>query len=386
MKKLKKPAKIEKIFGGSSEEERVFAEKNQEETQEEYDVLADYETEEDKQETAPEEVSELTEKQIQKQSEIETVKSTISKILKSSNIEIVDENFGDEFEDEDGDAAKSKQDYDALKALFGDKDRNKKDELTLTIDDFDYTYVGKYIEEYDLMHLKNIKRIKLRNPNAKKIKRAMIAAGLILVVGLGGALGWLLTRQSPVVMTTVGLSQSSSTSNYFVGEKFSFDGLFINVGYSDGSLKRVQLNAEHLDHTEGGSVDVIGDEIQFLGGNVSMVFNYEGYNLTYNIEVKPNRTLEGIEARYSDKIFHLNAGEFIGSYANGKSDLIVLFDYGEYGLSKAGNYDNITVKVDGVSMPYEKGKGWRMTTSTEGKLITVEYMTAAQTFTTILRK
>ena len=44
MKKLKKPAKIEKVFG-SSKEESVFDEKKSDLESEPYDVLSDYEDE-----------------------------------------------------------------------------------------------------------------------------------------------------------------------------------------------------------------------------------------------------------------------------------------------------------------------------------------------------
>ena len=112
---------------------------------------------------------ELTESQKEKKEKLDSVKSKISKILKSSNIEIIDENIGDEYDDDEiSESEKQKQqDYDSLKAIFGKDDKNKKQELTLTIDDFDYTYIGKYVDEYDLMHRKNIKKIKLPSKYGK---------------------------------------------------------------------------------------------------------------------------------------------------------------------------------------------------------------------------
>jgi len=387
VKKIKKAAKIEQVFGKPSNEGDVFDEqKNSEDefvAEENYDVLAQYDDASEEQQT-----TDLTEKQLQKQSEIENVKSKISKILKSSNIEIIDENFGDEYELEDGDDKKqSQQDYDTLKALFGDKDRNKKDELTLTIDDFDYTYVGKYLEEFDLMHLKNIKHIRLKNPNTKKIKKALIAASLIVVLGLGGFFGYLFTRQKPIEMTTVSLSQTSATSKYYVGETFNFDGLYVNVAYSDGSQKRVKLSTEYLDHTERGGADVIGNEIKFLGGNVVMVFNYNGHRLDYMVEVK-NREVSGISAKFADNISKLKKGDYIKGHINGKNDLVVLIDYGDYGLTKAQSYQNISLKVYDIYgveyvCQYVNGSGWKLPIDAEDARIVLSYTNASleQNFT-----
>lgn len=368
MKKIKKVAKIEKVFGNSSKEEEIFDEKKSEILDSDESLYDDLQSNEES--DIADESEKLTEKQIQKQSEIESVKSKISKILKSSNIEIIDENFGDEYELEDNDDKKqSQQDYDTLKALFGDKDRGKKDELTLTIDDFDYTYVGKYIEEFDLMHVKNIKHIRLKNPHSKKIKKALIAAGVVLVACIGAVTGFLLTKQSPVVMTSAKLSQSESTSIYYAGESFSFDGLYINVAYSNGVVKKVKLTSDHLKQIEGGSVERTKDNIQFLGGSVLMTFVYEGYELEYSVEVK-NKSLVGIDVKYADGLFNLKTGEYI----NGVDDLIVLFNYGNYGMSKSGTFANISIKVDGIECgAYEKGKGWRLNASTKGSTIVVSY-------------
>ena len=97
-------------------------------------------------------------------------------VVRNNAIEIVDENIGDEYES--GGATsdeKSQQDYDSLKALFGDKAKGKKDEVTLTIDDFDYTYTGQYLDEYDLMHMKAIKKIRLQRKYPKGLKKFLIA-------------------------------------------------------------------------------------------------------------------------------------------------------------------------------------------------------------------
>lgn len=337
---------------------------------ESYDALSEFEQNDNDENNNLSE--ELSKKQIQKQNEIETVKSKISKILKASNIEIVDENFGDEYEEDDDESSrKSQQDYDTLKALFGDKDRNKKDELTLTIDDFDYTYVGRYLEEFDLMHIKNIKHIRLKNPLAKKLKKVLIAAGIIVIAGTATILGVVLNKKNPVVITSVSLSQTASTSKYYVGENFSYDGLFIDVGYSDGTKNIIPLKKEHINQIEGGRVEVLNDNIQFLGGSVLMTISYEGYTLTYAVNVE-NKEPQGVEVRYSNSIFNLNAGDYISGHLNGKSDLVILVDYGDYGISKIDSYTGVTLMLDSEICFYEQGRGWRVPKNTSRKAFTIK--------------
>ena len=184
MARKKKQPKIEKVFDSSSKEEQLLSAENYEkkEVSAVDEILEVYDDSVD---------DGLTDSQREKKERLDSVKSKIAQILKSQNIEIVDENFGDEYETGSGGSTeeRSQQDYDSLKALFGDKDKGKKQELTLTIDDFDYTYVGQYIDEYDLMHMKNIKRIKLQKKYPKWMKKAIIAASVIAVVGVGVFLG-----------------------------------------------------------------------------------------------------------------------------------------------------------------------------------------------------
>ena len=357
---FKKSPKLNKdIKSSKTEEKSSGAEEKSTEFQPD-DIFKQFETEETRNQESQRDATsgELTEKQIQKQNEIETVRSKISQILKSSNIEIVDENFGDEYDLDESDAQKqSQQDYDTLKALFGEKDRNKKDELTLTIDDFDYTYVGKYIEEFDLMHLKTIKHIKLKNPYAKKIKKALIAASLVVVVAVGAVCGFMFTKTEPVVLKSVTLSQNASYANFYEKDYFNFDGLKLKLEYSNGVREEKDLTYNHLILTEGGSVERIdaAETIQFLGGDVRMTFSYEGFNLLYNVEVK-EKVLVGISARTADGIYSLKKDDYI----NAENQLVVLFEYDGFGFSKDGDLDNITINVDGIACGAYNAdrKGW----------------------------
>ena len=73
-----------------------------------------------------EEDSNLTPAQKEQIERINAVKSKISKILQSSNIEIIDENIGDEYESGGGAAKEfNQQEYDALNTGFSQKNKTK---------------------------------------------------------------------------------------------------------------------------------------------------------------------------------------------------------------------------------------------------------------------
>ncbi len=288
----------------------------------------------------------VTEAQQRQYEKLGNVKEKISKILKASNIEIIDENIGDEYEsDGESDSKKQQQqDYDSLKALFGDADKNKKNELTLTIDDFDYTYVGQYVDELDLMHVKGIKHIKLQRKHSKHFKKFVIAAAVILVAGLGGLLGFLLLRQKPVTLQSVALNQTSNI--YYVNQNFEYTGLYFVAKYSDGTTRRIPLSNEYL-YDVVGSVDRSNNSIKFLGGaQADLTFTYNGFNVVYNVEIK-HKTLEGIQAFYTDGLFNLKAGEYLTN-----DYLIVLCDYGEYGVEELALSSLVKITVDGHELVY----------------------------------
>ncbi len=367
MAKKKKQPKIEKVFDGSSKEEQLLSAENDEKKEvsavdeflEVYDDSVD---------------DGLTDSQREKKERLDSVKSKIAQILKSQNIEIVDENFGDEYETGSGGSTeeRSQQDYDSLKALFGDKDKGKKQELTLTIDDFDYTYVGQYIDEYDLMHMKNIKRIKLQKKYPKWMKKAIIAASVVAVVGVGVFLGIYLTRDIPVYLKGISLSQVEN--DYYVDEVFDYTGLYIIAEYSDGSTKQVKLDKSHLKGVIG-SVDRVGDngeDVKFLRGTTaSLTFDYEGFETTYTVNIL-KKVEKGIEAIYTDGLFNLKADEYISS-----SVLNLLVDYGAYGkTSTKYSSSNLDIYIDDSAekLAYVSGQGYKLTSDlTTGSKIKLVY-------------
>ena len=335
-KKGKKEAKVEQVY------------ESQNETPEGENQRADYE-EFLGIESSPDD--NLTEKQRSKKEKLESVKSKISKILQSSNIEIIDENFDDEYDNDTLNSdEKSEQDYDSLKALFGDKDKNKKQELTLTIDDFDYAYVGQYLEEYDLMHMKNIKRVKLIRKKNPKLKKFLIAAAVVMVLGLGGFLTYFFTRETPVYLKSVSLNQTERS--YYLNEVFDYTGLYFIAEYSDGSKQTIDLKNVHLNENRTTKIEKAGEDktdIKFtLTGTANLFFTYSGFDVEYVVTVV-KKEQNGFDVFYTDDIFKLNRGEYITNDV-----LQIIVDYYAYGKELVEFNDAYVILIDGVNCTYTK--------------------------------
>ena len=332
--KKKKAPKVEQVFNPPEEE------KSSEEASAAYDESEiEIAVNEHKMNSGEEETSDEKE-ELTKEDQLNKVKSKISKILQSSNVEIVDENEGDEYEQSSvDDDLRKQQDYDELKALFG-SDKNKKQELTLTIDDFDYTYVGQYVDEFDLQHAKSIKRVKIRRKHSKVFVRVAIIMSLVVVLGIGAFLGFYLTRQKPVYLKNVTLSQTED--NYYVSQFFDYTGLYFDLEYSDGRHQRVPVTANNLTRSTGYFNEENG--MMIATGRADLVFTYEGFNLTYVITIKQSEvnTDNPIVVDFADGLFSLKTGDVIG---NNMIRVYVNFDIGKT-LAEFTQY-SLQVAVDG---------------------------------------
>ena len=347
-KKGKKDPKIEKVFDSSSDTEN--AENNEAQNSEDIKNMSDEEklilgvdhNDED----------ELTEAQKEKLEDLSNVKDKLSKLLKSSNIEIVDENFGDEYESgsSGGGEGKQQQDYDSLKDLFGTGDANKKKELTLTIDDYDYTYTGQYLDEFDVSHLK-IKKIRLQNKYAKKIKKIALIASICLTLIGGGVAAFLLTREKPVYLKSITLNQEAG--KYFINDYFDYAGLYILAEYSDGRIERIKLDSSHLQTDQNvGNIAQKGDDLQFTGTQpAALTFAYKGKTVVYNIVVT-NKEPSGLAAIYSNGLFNLDVGDEIS-----QDNLKLLVKYSNFNPTYFDyNGGNTVIEINGSACTYDAAK------------------------------
>lgn len=358
MAKKKKQPKVEKVFGKDGNPEEIkteeFSEVEVEQTSDVDDFLGK-ETPEDK----------LSEKQKKKLEKLDNVKSKISKILQSQNIEIVDENFDDDYEygSADNSDEQSQQDYDSLKAMFGGKDKSKKDELTLTIDDFDYTYIGQYLEEYDLMHLKNIKKVRIQRKKSPKLRKFLLISSIVVVLIVGAVCGFLFTRPQPVYLKNVTLNKAQNVC--YVEENFNPAGLYFIAEYSDGTIKTEKLELKYFnkDLTTGtGGRDRITDEendIDYItftsSGKVNLVFTYEGFNVTYEVEIK-NKVETGMTVVFTSGLFDLDVGDYI---ENGKTlSLFITHENikGDGELLEEFSDKKPSITIDDVACTFENNK------------------------------
>lgn len=370
MARKKKEPKVEKVFKGK-EDEKADVKVDEIETEEVSgsnidDFLGV--------EGSPEE--KLSDKQKEKLEKINAVKSKISKILQSSNIEIVDENFDDEYESSDKPGAISQEDYDSLKSQYGSGGKDgKKSEVTLTIDDFDYTYVGQYLEEYDLMHMKNIKKVKIQRKKNPKLKKFLIAASVVLIVAAGGVLAFFATRKTPVFLESVVLNQTSRS--YYTDEEFDETGLYFIAQYSDGTTKRVKLEQSHFNsELSTGKFERIGEEkkeIVFVNnGTAVLVFSYEGFNVNYEVTVK-KKTETGLKAIYAKEgIFNIQPG---GIISQDMLRIFVNYDGIGEGYLKYSKANGVSVYIDGAKCEQNDDGYIVQNGTTSSSQIVIRYLT-----------
>ena len=343
-KKKKKEPKVEKVFENKTDEASAEENVQPEETSSDVDAFLG------KKEETPED--NLTEKQRTKLERLNNVKNKISKILQSSNIEIVDENFDDEYESGSGDGGdgQSQQDYDSLKAMFGGKDKNKSSEVTLTIDEFDYTYIGQYLEEYDLMHMKNIKRVKIQRKKSPKLRKFLLISSLVLIVAVGAVCAFIFTRPQPVYLKSVTLNQTERT--YYINDVFDYTGLYFIAEYSDGRIEKIKLETSHFNSDMSTRIERAGnnnEDIVFSYNNSAhLVFTYQGVDVNYDVKVIKKAEL-GIHALYTKGLFELDPDTFI---TNDYLDFYV--EYEDVGVEIAQFDGNFKVFVDEEECVYSK--------------------------------
>lgn len=327
----------------------------------------------------------LSPKEQAKRKKINSLRAKISQMLQSNNVEIIDENEGDEYEvagsgGSSGDTAKQQQDYDSLKAQYGGSGKKKKEELTLTIDDFDYTYVGKYVEEYDIIHLKSIKKIKLPNPHAKLIKRLSFACLGVVVIVIASFIAYSILRVKPEYLESVSLTQSNQV--YYRGEYFDCTGIYFKAEYSTGRVEYTPVTIE--DWT--GSIGIVTNTskgLLFDGGTAATLkFHFHGFvgeNPTVNTDLElsitvRDRSESGIGAVYTDGIFNLKSGDTITS-----KHLIPLVEYDKYAEQGSAmlSLDMVKLNIDGTDYSYNSSeKGFVLTADiTESSKIKVIYLT-----------
>ena len=298
------------------------------------------------------------------------VKSKISKLLQSQGIEIIDENEGDEYEfeaSEDGETAQTRQDAEELISVYAEAGKKKKKELELTFDNFDYTYIGQYLDEFDLLHMKNIKKVKLKRNITKRFRLTIISIIVAMVAILGAVMTYFIVRPVPVYLKNVSLNQTERV--YYLDEVFDYTGLYFIEEYSDGSIKKVPLTSEYLDNiATTGQFTTTNDNIQFRDGSLAnFVFRYKGFTLNYKVNIR-RKNAKTFYVIFSDGIFNLSENDYI------TSDIMKIMVYYEgFGIEEVKDVSAFTLSIGGIDCTYDSNRGeFKVSTNTSGKVITIK--------------
>ena len=150
---------------------------------------------------------------------------------------------------------------------------------------------GKYDSDLDFKINRKIKRVYLPLPKKTKIILSSVAG--VIFAGLVAMVAVLLYKPPvPVTLSSVAITQPMDATkryyvvgNVYVGDKVSFDNIYLNCKYSDGSTKRVEINSAMATLETSGGVQS-GKFVK--SGAVDYKIKYEGQTLTLRFSVGEN--------------------------------------------------------------------------------------------------
>lgn len=212
---------------------------------------------------------------------------------------------------------------DNYEAFF--KQYSKKD------DSLDSGNFGKYDSDLDFKLNRKIKRIRL--PLPKKLKVLLASLAVLIVVGSCIGLGFgLYKKPQQVYITAIAITQPMEGNEYivsgkFVGDKLSYDHIYLLCTYSNGEVKRVPISSSMVTKVEG-QVNVDG---QFTSGDVVATINYGGktVKLKYLVEQKQVASISVISTTFSitsDTVDLSNKLIVVVNYSNATSEIVNIND------------------------------------------------------------
>ena len=152
---------------------------------------------------------------------------------------------------------------------------------------------GKYDSDLDFKINRKIKRVFLPLPKRTKIILSAVAG--VVFIGLVAAVAVALYKPPvPVTLASVAITQPTKITdgktyylvrNVNVGDAVSYENIFLDCKYSDGSIKKIPINSSMTKLLTNGAV-VAGKFVQ--DGNVDYQVRYEGKTMTLRFVVKEN--------------------------------------------------------------------------------------------------
>jgi len=183
-----------------------------------------------------------------------------------------EENYEGMTEEQIAEAKERKKVFESLKQKYSDKDIKKS------------TDIGEYKKTLDFSVNQDIKHFKVRPP-----KKPFIIAGIIfaiLAVGISVMTYFLLNRPAaPVRLEGIRLSQS--TTYQYVGDDLDLRGLYIDMLYSDKSIKRIELEKSHIIET---SSNISNNKIVSYDSSTYIVVSVKGNRDKLSIVLSDPRT------------------------------------------------------------------------------------------------
>lgn len=144
-------------------------------------------------------------------------------------------------------------------------------------DEPDSGSAGKYNSDLDFKLNRKMRKVHL--PLPKKIKALIWSLSAVGAVIIGVTLGLLLYKPpAEITLTSVAISQPKNVRGQYlvdggyVGDKLSYDNIYLICTYSDGSVKKVPVTEDMVTKVSGRV-----SRGQFVNGDVTSTISYNGF-------------------------------------------------------------------------------------------------------------
>ena len=220
----------------------------------------------------------------------------------------------------------------------------------------DTTSFGKYDSDLDFKINKRVRRVHLPLPKKAKILIGAFS-GLAAVLIIAVLALVLYKPPVPVYISSVAITQRVDTTERcyvvdknYLGQKLSYDHIFISCNYSDGSTKRIPITDDmvHVLTPQG-----LNSNGEFIGGDVDVEVKYAGSTMALRFLVESNRPVEMqlFSANNNTKLFRVS--QFESSWQI-DDKLVVNIKY-EDGTIKQVSVNNCRFVMDGKNAAVSNG-------------------------------
>ncbi|MBQ8468668.1 MAG: hypothetical protein IJ542_02810 [Clostridia bacterium] len=221
----------------------------------------------------------------------------------------------------------------------------------------DTTSFGKYDSDLDFKINKKVRRVHLPLPKKTKVLFGALAG--VFVIMFAAVLGVVLYKPPvPVYISGVAITQRVDSvdgcyvvDDNYLGQKLSYDSVYINCTYSDGSVKKVQITEDMTKILTSGAINSRGEFVR--EGDVDVEVKYAGKTmiLRFVVEANPPVSMTLFSANNNTKTFDISQSATTWQIDN---KIVVNITYQD-GTTKQVSVNDCRYLIDGKSPTVSNG-------------------------------